>query len=220
MNLVLTSVFEPGGVSQFKLQVVCIYLCDRHVAILSHGRSHRHGRTPSLPWTTKAPQINTQTLIPRFTTFGRHCSLRAFQEMPQVIQCRNCYWLGVQLLREENYRGQTRRVTTEDAKWMLYKGVQGKYFTNTTRRTESSCQWASDSTWSSFTTVTNLNTLLYQMTLPRSNYDPRRVCLNPGPFPEITLGKHRRTMGVYLAGALVGLGLIKSESPQYAITYV
>ena len=40
-----------------------------------------------------------------------------------------------------------------------------------------------------------------QMSLPRSNYDPRRVCLNP--FPEITLGKHRRAIGVYLAGALV-----------------
>ncbi|KAJ8474398.1 hypothetical protein ONZ45_g15959 [Pleurotus djamor] len=41
------------------------------------------------------------------------------------------------------------------------------------------------------------------MSLPRSNYDPRRVCLNP--FPEFTLGKHRRTMGVYLAGALFAL---------------
>lgn len=40
------------------------------------------------------------------------------------------------------------------------------------------------------------------MTLPRANYDPRRVCLNP--FPEFTLGKHKRTVGVYLAGALVG----------------
>lgn len=39
------------------------------------------------------------------------------------------------------------------------------------------------------------------MSLPRGNYDPRRVCLNP--FPEFTLGKHRRTVGVYLAGALV-----------------
>ena len=39
------------------------------------------------------------------------------------------------------------------------------------------------------------------MSLPRVNYDPRRVCLNP--FPEFTLGKHRRTVGVYLAGALV-----------------
>lgn len=39
------------------------------------------------------------------------------------------------------------------------------------------------------------------MSLPRSNYDPRRVCLNP--FPELTLGKHKRTVGVYLAGALV-----------------
>ncbi|KAF9051694.1 hypothetical protein BJ165DRAFT_1341226 [Panaeolus papilionaceus] len=41
------------------------------------------------------------------------------------------------------------------------------------------------------------------MALPRSNYDPRRVCLNP--FPEFTLGKHRRTVGVYLAGALFAL---------------
>ncbi|KAJ7576779.1 hypothetical protein C8J56DRAFT_1016781 [Mycena floridula] len=42
------------------------------------------------------------------------------------------------------------------------------------------------------------------MSLPRSNYDPRRVCLNP--FPEFTfLGKHRRTAGVYIAGALFAL---------------
>ncbi|KAF8802801.1 UPF0220-domain-containing protein [Phlegmacium glaucopus] len=41
------------------------------------------------------------------------------------------------------------------------------------------------------------------MSLPRGNYDPRRVCLNP--FPEITLGKYRRAMGVYLAGALFAL---------------
>ncbi len=39
------------------------------------------------------------------------------------------------------------------------------------------------------------------MSLPRSDYDPRRVCINP--FPEFTLGKHRRTAGVYIAGALV-----------------
>jgi len=39
------------------------------------------------------------------------------------------------------------------------------------------------------------------MSLPRANYDPRRVCLNP--FPEFTLGPHRRTLGVYLAGGLV-----------------
>ncbi|KAH8818974.1 hypothetical protein DL96DRAFT_1670218 [Flagelloscypha sp. PMI_526] len=38
------------------------------------------------------------------------------------------------------------------------------------------------------------------MSLPRSDYDPRRVCLNP--FPNIHLGKHKRTVGVYLAGAL------------------
>ena len=43
--------------------------------------------------------------------------------------------------------------------------------------------------------------LIDHMSLPRGNYDPRRVCLNP--FPEITLGRHRRAMGVYLAGALV-----------------
>jgi len=49
--------------------------------------------------------------------------------------------------------------------------------------------------------------LIDQMSLPRGNYDPRRVCLNP--FPEITLGKHRRAMGVYLAGALVCFFRIK-----------
>jgi len=43
------------------------------------------------------------------------------------------------------------------------------------------------------------------MSLPRSNYDPRRVCLNP--FPNLSLGKHRRTAGVYLAGALFALGI-------------
>lgn len=43
----------------------------------------------------------------------------------------------------------------------------------------------------------------YMNSLPRSDYDPRRVCLNP--CPNFTLGKHRRTIGVYLAGALVSL---------------
>ncbi|GLB42478.1 putative uncharacterised protein family (UPF0220) [Lyophyllum shimeji] len=47
------------------------------------------------------------------------------------------------------------------------------------------------------------STLFSTMSLPRANYDPRRVCLNP--FPEISLGKHRRTVGVYLAGALFAL---------------
>ncbi|KAE9409999.1 UPF0220-domain-containing protein [Gymnopus androsaceus JB14] len=42
------------------------------------------------------------------------------------------------------------------------------------------------------------------MSLPRSNYDPRRVCLNP--FPDLHLGKYRRTVGVYLAGALFAIG--------------
>ncbi|KAF7967807.1 hypothetical protein HWV62_33003 [Athelia sp. TMB] len=41
------------------------------------------------------------------------------------------------------------------------------------------------------------------MSLPRSDYDPRRVCLNP--FPNVDLGKHRRTVGIYLAGALFAL---------------
>jgi len=41
----------------------------------------------------------------------------------------------------------------------------------------------------------------YTMSLPRSDYDPRRVCVNP--CPNFTLGKHRRSIGVYLAGALV-----------------
>lgn len=38
------------------------------------------------------------------------------------------------------------------------------------------------------------------MSLPRADYDPRRVCVNP--CPNFTLG-HKRTLGVYLAGALV-----------------
>lgn len=44
------------------------------------------------------------------------------------------------------------------------------------------------------------------MSLPRANYDPRRVCLNP--FPEFSLGRHRRTIGIYAAGALVGSVLL------------
>lgn len=41
------------------------------------------------------------------------------------------------------------------------------------------------------------------MSLPRADYDPRRVCLNP--FPEFRWldSKHRRIAGVYIAGALV-----------------
>ena len=42
------------------------------------------------------------------------------------------------------------------------------------------------------------------MSLPRSDYDPRRVCVNPFPFlNNINLGKQRRTLGVYVAGGLV-----------------
>ncbi|KZT07107.1 UPF0220-domain-containing protein [Laetiporus sulphureus 93-53] len=41
------------------------------------------------------------------------------------------------------------------------------------------------------------------MSLPRANYDPRRVCLNP--FPALNIGKHRRTIGIYLAGGLFAL---------------
>ena len=44
------------------------------------------------------------------------------------------------------------------------------------------------------------------MSLPRANYDPRRVCLNP--FPEVSLGRHKRTIGIYLAGALVSPFLV------------
>jgi len=58
---------------------------------------------------------------------------------------------------------------------------------------QSSAPAISATRWSSFTS----------MSLPRSDYDPRRVCINP--FPEFTLGKHRRTVGVYLAGALFAL---------------
>ncbi|KAI0754024.1 hypothetical protein C8Q80DRAFT_1095032 [Daedaleopsis nitida] len=40
---------------------------------------------------------------------------------------------------------------------------------------------------------------------PRANYDPRWVCNNP--FPAISFGKHKRTMGIYqyLAGGLFAL---------------
>jgi len=41
------------------------------------------------------------------------------------------------------------------------------------------------------------------MSLPRADYDPRRVCLNP--FPNFAFGKHKRAFGVYLAGALFAL---------------
>ncbi|KDQ54336.1 hypothetical protein JAAARDRAFT_182308 [Jaapia argillacea MUCL 33604] len=41
------------------------------------------------------------------------------------------------------------------------------------------------------------------MSLPRANYDPRRVCMNP--FPNLHLGKYTRSVGVYLAGALFAL---------------
>ncbi|KAG9309993.1 hypothetical protein JVU11DRAFT_10027 [Chiua virens] len=37
----------------------------------------------------------------------------------------------------------------------------------------------------------------------RSEYDSRRVCLNP--FPDFNFGKYRRTIGIYLAGALFAL---------------
>jgi len=43
------------------------------------------------------------------------------------------------------------------------------------------------------------------MSLPRSNYDPRRVCLNPFPALDLHFGKYRRTIGVYLAGGLFAL---------------
>lgn len=49
--------------------------------------------------------------------------------------------------------------------------------------------------------ATPTHSYFHNMSIPRANYDPRRVCLNP--FPDISLGKHRRTVGVYLAGALV-----------------
>jgi hypothetical protein len=51
-------------------------------------------------------------------------------------------------------------------------------------------------------------------------YDPRRVFLNP--FPNFTLGRHKRTVGVYLAGALVSRGIrpdgsLNLTSKQFAL---
>lgn len=54
------------------------------------------------------------------------------------------------------------------------------------------------------------------MSLPRSDYDPRRVCVNP--CPNFTLGKHRRSIGVYLAGALVCFPELK-KFPNTDIAY-
>ena len=52
------------------------------------------------------------------------------------------------------------------------------------------------------------------MSLPRSDYDPRRVCVNPFPFlNNVNLGKHRRTFGVYLAGGLV------SPTPPFTVPH-
>ncbi|KAG8855337.1 hypothetical protein FRB96_007135 [Tulasnella sp. 330] len=42
------------------------------------------------------------------------------------------------------------------------------------------------------------------MSLPRSSYDPRRVCIVP--LPNISFSPHKRTIGVYAAGALFALG--------------
>lgn len=41
------------------------------------------------------------------------------------------------------------------------------------------------------------------MSLPRADYDPRRVCVNPCPNFTLGFGRQKRTLGVYLAGALV-----------------
>lgn len=49
------------------------------------------------------------------------------------------------------------------------------------------------------------------MSLPRADYDPRRVCVNPCPNFTPGLGKHKRTVGVYLAGALVRLPPIRKR---------
>ena len=41
------------------------------------------------------------------------------------------------------------------------------------------------------------------MSLPRADYDPRRVCVNPCPNFTLGVGRNKRTFGVYLAGVLV-----------------
>ncbi len=57
-----------------------------------------------------------------------------------------------------------------------------------------------------------LNPENHMVYLPRTDYDPRRVCLNP--CPNLTLGKYRRTIGVYLAGALVCLLSFRAKIHQ------
>ena len=45
----------------------------------------------------------------------------------------------------------------------------------------------------------------WTMSLPRPNYDPRRVCINPFPNLDLHMGKYRRSVDVYIAGGLVRL---------------
>jgi len=45
------------------------------------------------------------------------------------------------------------------------------------------------------------------MSLPRADYDPRRVCVNPCPNFTLGVGRNKRTFGVYLAGALFAIAI-------------
>ncbi|KDQ08603.1 hypothetical protein BOTBODRAFT_37756 [Botryobasidium botryosum FD-172 SS1] len=43
------------------------------------------------------------------------------------------------------------------------------------------------------------------MSLPRSQYDPRRVCVIPFNFESIPIFRKKRSLGVYVSGLLFGL---------------
>ena len=96
------------------------------------------------------------------------------------------------------YVGGTRKLTQTDANGRNTGASQAQHGRNIDATDDTHRQDTSAALTSS-TFLTTAST----MSLPRSNYDPRRVCINP--FPAITLGKHRRTIGIYLAGGLVRL---------------
>ena len=56
------------------------------------------------------------------------------------------------------------------------------------------------------------------MLLPRSDHNPRRVCVNPFPFlDKLNLGKHRRTFGVYFTAGPFSSSLSFLTVPQFSL---
>ncbi|KAG6899916.1 hypothetical protein C0995_004656 [Termitomyces sp. Mi166 len=104
---------------------------------------------------------------------------RSYQKLPSPIAIRveTRTWVNVDDSSDHNSHGPSTVSTVESPSQPHHPNLSPARST----------RWLSSST----------------MSLPRSDYDPRRVFVNP--FPEISLGRHRRTVGVYLAGALFAL---------------